>query len=405
MLIYDLFNETYNALVNNKARSALTILGIVIGIGSVIAMISIGQGAQKSVQESIQSIGANLLIVRPGSLRVGPINKGQGSANALTFDDVDAILEEVELINAVAPEMSGGNNQVVAKGGNTNASVVGVTPEYASVRNAQIDEGTFIVKRHIDSRSKVAVLGSEIAAELFPQGEPVGQKIRIKSIEFTIIGVLVSKGGTGFGSSDDIVYVPISTAKQFLTGSDYLSVINIEVSDSKSMDDVQQQIENILLSRHRISDPEDADFSIMNQADIVETASSVAETFTLFLGAVAGISLVVGGIGIMNMMLTSVTERTREIGLRKALGARRKDISAQFLLEAITLTLLGGILGIILGWAVSFLVKKYGGITTEMSLSSVILAFGIASIIGVVFGYYPARRAAKLNPIQALRYE
>lgn len=406
MLVYDLFAETRSALVANKARSALTILGIIIGIGSVIAMISIGQGAQESVEESIQSIGANLLMVRPGTQQgFGQVSSGQGSADTLTRDDAAAIFEKVELVSAIAPEMSVGRSQIISKGSNTNTSVTGITPEYSTVRNVQAENGSFILQQHIGSRSKVAVLGPDTAAELFADADPIGQKIRIKNIDFTVIGVLVSKGGTSFGNSDDVVYIPISAAKQFLTGSDSLSVINIEVQNQESMDVAEEQISDVLLQRHKISDSDSADFRIMNQADIVQTASSVTETFTLLLGAVAGISLVVGGIGIMNMMLTSVTERTREIGLRKAIGAKKKDISFQFLLEAVTLTLLGGILGILLGWSVSFLVEKYGGISTEMTFSSIALAFGVSASVGIVFGFYPARKAAAMNPIEALRYE
>lgn len=407
MLLRDLISETYSALVANKTRSALTVLGIVIGIGSVIAMIAIGKGAQVSVEERIQSIGANLLMVRPGASgqRFNPVSSGQGTAVTLTMEDAEAIAKGVSTVEAVAPESSS-REQVLARGTNTNTSIYGVTPDYASVRNVQVAEGSFLSDQNLSGMAKVAVLGPDTVTELFGEGaEAVGQKIRIGSVEFTIIGETVSKGGTGFGSSDDVIYIPITTLQQFFTGSDSLDMINVEVANQDEMTDAENAITALLLERHGIADSSSADFRIMNQGDIVETASSVTGTFTILLGAVAGISLVVGGIGIMNMMLTTVTERTREIGLRKAIGAKRADITKQFLLEAVSLTLIGGILGTGLGWLVAWGVEQYAGQTTEVTLFSILLAFGVSSLIGIVFGYYPARRAARLDPMKALRYE
>ncbi len=242
--------------------------------------------------------------------------------------------------------------------------------------------------------------------DLFGEGaDPIGQKIKINKIEFTVVGVSVAKGGTGFGSQDDVIYIPISTAQRFLSGNNSVTTIDIQAQDEKDMTTVQEQVSALLLARHNISDPLLADFSIMNQADILNTLSSITGTLTLLLGAIAGISLVVGGIGIMNMMLTTVTERTKEIGLRKAIGAKNKDISWQFLSEATTLTFVGGIIGIALGWIASIAVSRFGGITTSVSITSILLAFGVSGLIGIIFGYYPARRAALLNPIEALRYE
>ena len=406
MLFSDLFEETFFAIFANKARTGLTILGIVIGIGSVVAMISIGQGAQSSIEERIQSIGSNLLVIRPGAQQGAGmhVSSGRGSAQTLTKEDADAI-EEIDFIESVAPEMSK-RYQVTARGTNTNTSVIGTVPSYMQTKNLEIEIGSFVSEQNIRSLSKVAVLGPTTRDDLFGENSnPVGQKIRISRVDFTIIGITQAKGGTGFGSQDDIIFVPLSTAQRFLAGDDYVSTINVQVQDEEFMTAVQEEITSLLLIRHNIADPQMADFSIMNQADILETMTEITNTLTIFLGAIAGISLIVGGIGIMNMMLTTVTERTREIGLRKAIGAKNKEISAQFLMEAVILTFIGGIIGIIFGWLVSFSISSFAGITTSVSAWSIILAFGVSALIGIGFGYYPSRRAAKLNPIEALRYE
>ncbi len=403
----DILRETYAALSANKARSGLTVLGIVIGISSVIAMVSIGQGAQGSIEAGIQSIGSNLVLVTPGVQR-GPgfqVSAGRGSARTLTQGDAEAIAKEVVLAKAVAPEISG-RYQVASKGKNTNTSVVGTTAAYPDVRNVLIDQGSFIADQHVRSLSKVAVIGPAARDDLFGEGaEAVGQTVRIRNIEFKIIGITKAKGGSGFGSQDDMIFIPLSSAQRYLAGDAYVTTVSVQAQDAGSMGVIQDQIANLLLDRHHISDPQSADFSILNQADIVATASSITSTFTVLLAAVAGISLVVGGIGIMNMMLTTVTERTREIGLRKAIGAKKRDINMQFLAEAVMLTFLGGTLGVMLGWTVSFAVTYFGFLQTSVSLSSVLLAFGVSAAIGIIFGYYPARRAAALNPIDALRYE
>jgi len=407
MSISDLISEVFVGISSNKTRSGLTILGIVIGIASVVAMISIGQGAKNQIQSSIESIGSNLLVVMPGFQRaVGSQVRGErGSAQTLTLEDAKEIQEKISFVKAIAPEVSR-RYQVTSKGANTNTSVLGVTPSYSQVRNVEIDLGSFITDQHLLSLAKVAVLGPTTRDDLFGEGtNPLGQKIRINKIEFTVIGVTKPKGTTGFFSQDDIIYIPLSTAQKFLTGSEYLSNISIQVENQNYMDQVQQEITNLLLARHNISNPQMADFSVMNQADILQTASSVANTFTVLLAAIAGISLLVGGIGIMNMMLTTVTERTHEIGLRKALGAKNKEISFQFLAEATALTLIGGILGILFGWVFSLLISKIGGISTSVSMLSVILALGVSGTVGILFGWWPAQKAAKLNPIEALRYE
>lgn len=403
----DILSETYIALSANKVRSGLTMLGIIIGISSVIAMVAIGQGAQSSIQSSIQSIGSNLIIVSPGAQRGAGIqvSGGRGTSRTLTQADAEALSKDMTLATAVAPELSG-RYQVTTKGKNTNTTINGTTDMYPAVRNLEIADGSFITDIHVKSLARVAVLGPTTVTDLFGDGiNPIGQTIRIKNVIFTIIGVTKAKGGTGFGSQDDMIYIPLSTAQKFLAGEDYVTSISIQAASSEDMTQLQSDITDELLERHHISDKTQADFSTLNQADIVATASSVTNTFTILLAAVAGISLLVGGIGIMNMMLTTVTERTREIGLRKAIGATRKDISKQFLIEAIILTCLGGIIGILLGSTISWVINYFGVIKTSVSLGSIALAFGVSTAIGILFGYYPARRAAMLNPIEALRFE
>lgn len=407
MSIFDILHETYAALSANKIRSGLTILGIVIGISSVIALVSIGQGAQSSIQASIQSIGSNLIIVSPGAQR-GPgitVSAGRGSAKSIKLSDADAIAKEITLAKAIAPEVSG-RYQATARGQNTNTSIIGTTPAYPGVRNVEIDIGTFITDQNVQSASKVAVLGPTARNDLFGQdADPTGQTIRVKQVDFKVIGVTKAKGGSGFNNPDDTIFIPLSAAQRYLSGDEYVTSISVAAQDANSTTDVQQQITNLLLDRHHISDPQLADFNTLNQADIVATASSVTNVFTILLGSVAGISLLVGGIGIMNMMLTTVTERTKEIGLRKAIGAKKHDINVQFLTEAVALTFIGGLIGVILGWSISFGVTSLGLVQTKVSASSILLAFGVSAAIGIVFGYYPARRAAGLNPIEALRYE
>ncbi len=403
----DLLHETSSALLGNKVRSGLTVLGIIIGIASVIAMLAIGQGATNSISSSIQSLGSNLVIVMPGAQR-GPgvqISQGRGSAQSLTLDDATAIQSQVAMAQAVAPEVSS-RKQVVAKGTNTNTSVIGTTPAYTTVRNVQIADGTFITAEHVSSLSKVAVIGPTVVSDLFGDGSsPIGQVIRIGGIEFKIVGVTVAKGGSGFNNPDDQIYIPVTVAQRYLTGNKYVSDISVQADTPQDMTEVQAEITSLLLQRHNISDPASADFSTLNQQDIISSASSITSTLTYLLAAVAGISLVVGGIGIMNMMLTTVTERTREIGLRKAIGAKRADINRQFLVEAVLLTLAGGISGVILGWLIAFIITKFGIVQASVSMSSILLACGVSAAIGIAFGYYPARRASNLNPIEALRYE
>lgn len=402
----DILKETISALSSNKARTSLTMLGIIIGIASVIAMTAIGQGAQKSVTDKIESMGANLIMVSPGAARsFGGPRESRGGAKTLTLEDADAIASQVDNISSVVRIVSS-QQQIVAKGTNTNTSIIGTENSYSEVMNIDIAEGSFISEQNVNKNSKVAVLGATSRDDLFGENETgiVGGKIRINGTEYTIIGVAEEKGGSGMTNSDDVIYIPYTTAQRYLTGNKYLSSINISAENSEISSIVQDDITNLLLSRHNKTE-DNADFSTMNQADMVETTSDIIGTFTILLAAIAGISLLVGGIGIMNMMLTTVTERTKEIGLRKAIGAKKKDINNQFLAEATMLTVLGGIVGVALGWAVSFGIDYFGVTETEVSIQSIFLAFGVSAFIGIVFGYYPAHRASNLNPIEALRYE
>lgn len=403
----DILKETAWSLTGNKVRSGLTILGIVIGIASVITMIAIGQGAQNSIAANIEAIGSNLIIVMPGAERSGGISAGAGSAQTLTVEDADAIRSEAQNVNAVAPEISR-RYQATAKGNNTNTEIIGTVADYLTAHNVTIGTGSFFTDQQQKTSAKVAVLGATARDDLFGTDgsvDPIGQTIRIKNIDFQVIGVANAKGGSGFNNPDDAIYVPLTTAQHYLSGSDVVSMISISAASQSAMTAVQNQITDILLVRHGISDLTKADFRILNQNDIIATASSITGTFTILLSSIAGISLLVGGIGIMNMMLTTVTERTREIGLRKAVGMRRIYINLQFLAEAVMLTFFGGAIGVALGWVASLLVTKFASITTSVSLSSVLLAFGVSAGVGIIFGFYPARRAASLSPIEALRYE
>lgn len=399
----DFFGETYIALTANRARSGLTILGIVIGIASVIAMVSIGQGAAGTIQSSIEGLGSNLLTVFPGQMQPGRgfVSSGRGAAQTLENEDAEA-LRELPGVAVVSPEFQRRFQIVSATGNNTNSTVIGVEPEYATVRNIIVARGSFFGDAHRRGLPRVAVLGPTAATDLFGETDALGKTIRVGGASLKVIGILQQKGGSGFANPDDTIFVPLSTMQKILAGADYLSLISMTVAEKDAMPAVQQEAIALLTRRHRVAEP---DFSIISQAEILGALTAVTTTFTIFLASIAGISLLVGGIGIMNMMLTTVTERTREIGLRMAIGARRRDIAAQFLAEAVLLTLIGGGLGVALGWAAAALVSQFAGIATRVSPQSVLLAVSVAAAIGVVFGSYPARRAARLNPIEALRYE
>jgi len=407
MEILELFFESIGTLTVNKLRTGLAVLGIVIGIGSVIALISLGQGTQQAIQSQIQSLGANLLTVNPGAQRSGAVRGAQGGTTTLTLEDALAIASssQVTTIQSVSPELQQ-RAQVTTGGSNTNTQIVGVYPIYTQVHKVTVSEGTFITQRDVDALSKVAVIGPQVASDLFSSvSSPLGQTIRINGQTLTVVGVTTAKGGSGFANQDDIIYVPLSTAQKQLFGATHVSSIALEAKSSDSMVAAQDEVGYLLLGRHKIKDPSLADFSIFSQQDILNTVSSTTGTFTTLLSGVAAISLLVGGIGIMNIMLVTVTERTREIGLRKALGAKKKIIITQFLIEAVLLTFFGGILGVFGGIGASYIISKVTSSPFVVSPSSIVLAFIVSAGIGILFGWYPAKRASDLQPIEALRYE
>jgi putative ABC transport system permease protein len=393
------------ALRRNKLRSGLTSLGIIIGVASVVSMLAIGNGARASIQKQVASLGQNLLAVFAGSSRSGGVNSGSGSASTLTIDDAEAVINEVPWVAAVSPEVTTAV-QAIANGRNWSTNVAGESQDYLLIRDWALASGAMFTERDVRTAAKVAVLGSKTATELFGPLDPIGQTVRIKNIPFVITGVLSSKGaGMGGQNQDDRVVVPYTTAMKRITGDKYLRSFNVQVGDGDKMDAVEREITALLRQRHRLGEDRKDDFNVFNQKEIAETAGQITGIITLLLGAMGGISLLVGGIGIMNIMLVSVTERTREIGTRMAVGARPALVQLQFLLEATYLSVLGGGAGVLLGVGAAQLVKAIAGFEPVVSAGSIVLAFGVSFAIGVFFGFYPARKAARLDPIEALRYE
>ena len=403
----------------NKLRSALTMLGIIIGVGAVITLLSVGEGVQNLITSQLQSAGTNLLIVLPVNIDDSAGQGGQFQTRSfepsLTLSDLQAVRDPFNVpdVVAAAPEVDT-RSTVSYQKNSASLQISGVTPEYETVRNSQADIGAFISQQDVDTRARVVVLGVRAMERLFEPGDyPIGRTIKIDRIPFTVIGVLEEKGGGAFGSEDDIIYAPLSTVQERLApnlrnsrGEPLLSVVYAQVVSEDRMSEARTQIEDLLRVRHNIQFRDDDDFSVINQADLIAIFGQITGVLTIFLGAIAAISLLVGGIGIMNIMLVSVTERTREIGIRKAVGARRKDILSQFLIEAVVLSLIGGLCGILLGWAGAMLISQLqSDLTAVVTIQSIALAVGFSAAVGLFFGIYPATRAASLNPIDALRYE
>jgi putative ABC transport system permease protein len=386
----------------NKMRSFLSMLGIIIGVGAVITMLAIGTGAQRQIIERMTAMGTNLLIARPGQFQRGGVMSSAGRQSLKVGDAVAAV--EIEGVDAVSPVVMG-RAQIKRYNKNVNSSVTGTSHTYFEIRNFEVGSGRRFTVAEEDSNARVAVLGANTAKELFDKIEPIGEEIRVKNLNFRVIGVLKAKGDQGWFNPDDMVVIPYTTAMKQLLGQDYLSEIDVKCADGADTEKVEAGLNALLRDRHRIKNPADDDFNVGNQAEMIATASSFAQTFTILLGGIAGISLLVGGIGIMNIMLVSVTERTREIGVRKAIGAKDGDILRQFLFEALLLSGLGGFIGIASGYLGAQIASKLSELKAAVSPESVLLAFGVSAAVGVFFGYYPAVRAAKLDPIEALRYE
>ena len=405
MLFSESVQIAITALLSNKLRSILTMLGIIIGVGAVIAMISIGMGVKQNVTNSIASLGSNMLIVSPGSTNHGGVRSAAGSSQKLKYDDAVAIKNKIKNIDYVSPTVNS-SYQIVNGNQNWNTSVYGVTPEYLHIRSLVVQSGSFITQSDLNSRNRVAVIGPTVAANLFDEVNPVGKNIRINNQPYKIIGVLESKGQSSMGQDqDDIVIVPLTTAQERLMGITYVRSINIQVSSADKIEQVQAEVETLLRQRHHIRSGSEDDFTVRNLTSLMETMTSTTTMLTLFLGSIAAISLIVGGIGIMNIMMVSVTERTREIGTRKALGAPASAIRMQFITESVILCLIGGAIGIVLGLGLGAALSKAVGYTARPSLAAIVIAVGVSMAICVFFGYYPANKAAKLDPIEALRYE
>ena len=399
------FRIALRALARNKLRSFLTMLGIIIGVGAVIAMVAIGEGAKKRVQDQIASLGTNVLVVLPGTVTLGGARTGSGGVQTLVDRDAKAIMREIPIVSAASPVLRG-MQQVIGGEQNWSTSVQGVAPEFQQIRNWTVSEGRFISDVDVESTAKVALVGQTVAQNLFGEESPMDAIIRIKKIPFRIIGVLGAKGQTGFGTDqDDTIMIPYTTMQKRILGVTYVQQIVVSAASAEQTQQVQEQIAMLLRQRHRLQPGRDDDFSIRNLSDITEAASSSATTMAVLLGSIASVSLLVGGIGIMNIMLVSVTERTREIGIRMAVGARSRDIMLQFIVEAVVMAASGGLIGILLGMGSSILLKSLVQLPALIRPDIIAIAFFVSGSVGVFFGFYPARKAANLDPIEALRYE
>ena len=417
MNLLECFRVAARALTANKLRTILTMLGIIIGVGAVVGLMSVGRGAQASITSSIQSQGTNLMFVRPGTVQTGGVRTGQGGAGTLTYEDAEVLGDgRLPQIVALAPEINQ-MVQLIAGSQNYSARVIGTTPDYQDVRNFHVANGEFFTRQNLEARSSVIMLGATVAETLYADSDPVGQTVKVSiagrtGVNFRVLGVMERKGGTGFVNQDDQVLIPLTTMQSRLSGqrtaqgTRNINLVNIQLADGVRAADVTEPIAQILRERHRVVQD---DFTIQSQEDLLQVANQVTGVLTVLLGSIAGISLVVGGIGIMNIMLVSVTERTREIGIRKAVGATRRDILTQFLTEAVVVSVVGGGIGVALGIGLATVVSTLDingqKLATLVGADSIILAFGVSAAIGVFFGIYPAARASRLNPIDALRYE
>lgn len=402
MLFWTVLQVALRSLAANKLRTMLSMLGIIIGVGAVISMLALGAGAQKQVLEGIQSMGTNLLIVRSG--QAGQRGVSMGAQDSLTLDDAEAIFEKVSAVMAVSPVV-GGSVQMKYFNKNVRTSLTGAAVTYFDIRDFPVAKGRAFTEAEVNQNARVAVLGPLTAENLFGQQDPLGQTIKLKGINFKVVGVLKSKGDQGWFNPDDQAVIPYTTAMKQVLGLEYIREVDLQVDPKANLDQTQEEVGVVLRRAHRLQEEQPDDFNIRNQAEFIETASSFSRVFTILLGGIASISLLVGGIGIMNIMLVTVTERTREIGVRKAIGARNKDILLQFLLESMLLSCTGGLIGVVAGLVVAVLIGAFTQFPTVIQLPSIILAFVFAAGVGIFFGYYPANRAAQLDPIEALRYE
>ena len=393
------------SIIKNKMRTLLTMLGIIIGVGAVIVMVAIGAGAQKEIASQIQNLGTNMLVITPGAAEQGGVSQGAQSFTRLTVEDAEQLKEQSFLVAAVSPVIVS-PTQVIGGTGNWRTAVMGVSTDYQTIRDWQLSDGVFFEQSDLDALRKVVVLGTTVADALFPDGDAVGQQIRVRDVPVTVVGVLESKGQTSEGSDqDDVILAPYTTVQTRLSGRMFIAQILASTFTPDDIPSAQAEIRQILRDAHDLAPNEQDDFTVRNQAEITEAAQGTTEVMTLLLAAIAGISLLVGGIGIMNIMLVSVTERTREIGLRLAMGARGSDVLTQFLVESVVMSVLGGLIGLGVGVGGSTTVSYFTGWSTLISPATVVVALGFAGVVGVFFGFYPARRAAALDPIEALRYE
>ena len=400
------FKIAFRALRRNKMRSILTALGIIIGVGAVIAMTGIGNGAKAQVESQIASLGQNVILIFSGSMSPGGVRSGYGGAGTLKIEDALALGREVPAITVVSPEVRSNGVQVAAGNQNWGTQVLGESDDYFELRQWPFTAGASFTAQDVRSANKVAVIGKTVATQLFGNDSPLGQVIRVKNVPFVVVGVLASKGLSVMGTDqDDVIVIPYTSGMKRVMGATTLRGINVQVATPEDLVPVQQQIISILRQRHNIRPGKDDDFTVRNQQEIAEAATATSRVMSLLLGAIASVSLLVGGIGIMNIMLVSVTERTREIGIRMAVGAHGRDILLQFLIEAVALSSMGGVIWIIVGLGTSQLLSALAEWPTLISISSIVIAFVFSAAVGIFFGFYPARKAASLDPIEALRYE